>query len=108
MCHRRVGVRDGFAIAPVTIVVQGLGPLILGFTVLFVAIVDASAPFGVVGGGLGDFALAYGVGRSRRPVAHLAVITIIVIVQLGRFARDRHSSGKRAAISGSVSPAITP
>uniref|UniRef100_UPI001C08B140 ABC transporter permease subunit n=1 Tax=Acinetobacter junii TaxID=40215 RepID=UPI001C08B140 len=40
---------------------EALGPLILGYTFVIVAIVDMSAMVGAMGGGgLGDFALQYG------------------------------------------------
>lgn len=47
---------------------EALGPLILGYTFIFVALVDMSAVAGYVGGGgLGNFALLYGyrqIGRA--------------------------------------------
>lgn len=65
------------------VIPEALGPLILGFTFLFVAIIDASAVAGyVAGGGLGDFALQYGYKRWNYQVTLVAVLVIIVIVQL--------------------------
>jgi D-methionine transport system permease protein len=65
---------------------EGLGPLILGYTFLFVGIVDMSAQAGLVGGrGLGDFAITYGSQRFNWPIVYITVATIIVIVQLGQF-----------------------
>jgi D-methionine transport system permease protein len=65
------------------LVPEALGPLILGYTFMFIAVVDASAVAGIIGGGgLGDLAIVYGYQRFNYPVTLLAVITIIVIVQL--------------------------
>jgi D-methionine transport system permease protein len=69
---------------------EGLGPLILGYTFLFVGIVDMSAQVGLIGGGgLGDFAITYGSQRSNWPVVYITVATIIVLVQVGQFAGNR-------------------
>lgn len=66
---------------------EGLGPLILGYTFIFVGIVDMSAQAGLIGGGgLGDFAVAYGSQRYNWPVVYITVATIIVLVQVGQFA----------------------
>jgi len=66
-----------------TIVIpEALGPLVLGYTFLFVAIVDMSAVVGAVsGGGLGDFALQYGYQRFNQEVTLVTVAVIIVLVQ---------------------------
>ena len=65
------------------LVPEALGPLILGFTFVFVAVIDASAVAGVVGGGgLGDFALTYGHNRWNPVVTWVAVGIIIVLVQV--------------------------
>lgn len=65
---------------------EALGPLILGYTFVFVALVDMAAVAGAVGGGgLGDFALTYGY-RQFNPVATwAAVLVIIVLVQVVQF-----------------------
>jgi D-methionine transport system permease protein len=65
---------------------EALGPLILGYTFVFVALVDMAAVAGAVGGGgLGDFALTYGY-RQFNPVATwAAVLVIIVLVQFVQF-----------------------
>ena len=64
------------------IIPEALGPLILGYTFLFVAIVDMSAMAGAVaGGGLGDFALVYGYQRFNPVVTWVTVGVIIVVVQ---------------------------
>ena len=64
------------------IIPEALGPLILGYTFLFVAIVDMSAMAGAVaGGGLGDFALQYGYQRFNHVVTWVTVAVIVVVVQ---------------------------
>jgi D-methionine transport system permease protein len=69
---------------------EGLGPLILGYTFLFVGIVDMSAQVGLIGGGgLGDYSITYGSQRSNWPVVYITVATIIVLVQVGQFAGNR-------------------
>ena len=65
---------------------EALGPLILGYTFIFIAVVDMSAQAGLFGGGgLGDFAITYGSQRYNWPVVYITVATIIVIVQAGQF-----------------------
>jgi len=65
---------------------EALGPLILGYTFVFVAIVDLSAVAGSLGGGgLGDFAIQYGYQRYNWVVTWVAVLTIVVLVQLAQF-----------------------
>jgi D-methionine transport system permease protein len=67
------------------IVPETLGPLILGFTFLFVGIVDMTAIAGAIGaGGLGDFALVYGYQRFNDVATWTAVAVIVVIVQLAQ------------------------
>lgn len=62
---------------------EALGPLILGYTYAFVAIVDMSAIAGVVGGGgLGNFALQYGYRQFDTVVTWTAVLIIVAFVQL--------------------------
>ncbi|MBC7597331.1 MAG: ABC transporter permease subunit [Kineosporiaceae bacterium] len=66
---------------------EALGPLILGYTFAFVAIVDMSAVAGVVGGGgLGDFALVYGYRQFDPVVTWAAVLVIVILVQVVQFA----------------------
>ncbi|MBW0253060.1 MULTISPECIES: methionine ABC transporter permease [unclassified Cellulomonas] len=68
------------------IVPETLGPLILGFTFLFVGIVDMTAVAGAIGaGGLGDFAIVYGYQRFNDVVTWTAVAVIVVMVQLAQF-----------------------
>jgi D-methionine transport system permease protein len=68
------------------LVPEALGPLILGYTFIFVGVVDMSALAGLIGGGgLGNFAILYGYQRFNYPVTIVAVIVIVVLVQLGQF-----------------------
>ena len=65
---------------------EALGPLILGYTFIFVALVDMSAVAGYVGGGgLGNFALLYGYRQFNPVVTWAAVLLIIVLVQVVQF-----------------------
>jgi D-methionine transport system permease protein len=69
---------------------EALGPLILGYTFVFVAVVDMSAVAGAIGGGgLGDFAIVYGYQRFNWGVTAVAVAIIIVLVQLAQFTGNR-------------------
>jgi len=68
------------------LVPEALGPLILGYTFIFVALVDMSAVAGYVGGGgLGNFALLYGYRQFNPIVTWAAVLLIIALVQLVQF-----------------------
>lgn len=65
---------------------EALGPLVLGYTFAFVAVVDMTAIVGAVGGGgLGQFAITYGYQRFNWAVTGVAVVIIIVLVQLAQF-----------------------
>jgi D-methionine transport system permease protein len=65
---------------------EALGPLILGYTFIFVALVDMSAVAGYIGGGgLGAFALLYGYRQFDPIVTWAAVILIIIFVQAVQF-----------------------
>ncbi|MET4157527.1 methionine ABC transporter permease [Agromyces sp. PvR057] len=65
---------------------EALGPLILGYTFVLVALVDMTAVAGAVGGGgLGAFALTYGYRQFEPVVTWAAVILIVVFVQLAQF-----------------------
>lgn len=67
------------------IIPEALGPLILGFTFIFIAIVDMSAMAGYIGaGGLGDFAIVYGYRAFNDEVTWITVLVIIVIVQFAQ------------------------
>lgn len=62
---------------------EGLGPLVLGYTFAFIAVVDMTAMAGVIGGGgLGNLALQYGYRQFNPWITWAAVLVIIVIVQL--------------------------
>ncbi|MFT4283478.1 MAG: ABC transporter permease subunit [Protaetiibacter sp.] len=67
-----------------TIVIpEQLGPLVLGLTYILVALVDASAVAGAIGGGgLGNLALVYGWARFDYTVIWIVVITLVIMVQL--------------------------
>ena len=68
------------------IVPEALGPLILGYTFIFIAVIDMSAMAGYIGGGgLGDFAIVYGYRQFEPAVTFAAVIVIVVMVQLAQF-----------------------
>jgi D-methionine transport system permease protein len=74
------------------LVPEALGPLVLGFTFLFVALVDMSAVAGIVaGGGLGDFALQYGYRRWNYEVIWVTVVLIILLVQVAQALGNRLS-----------------
>ena len=65
---------------------EALGPLILGYTYILIAIVDMTAIAGALGGGgLGQFAITYGYQRYNWAVTAIAVVTIIIVVQLAQF-----------------------
>ena len=65
------------------LVPEALAPLILGYTFLFVGVLDMSAMVGVIGGGgLGDFAIQYGYRQYDWAVTFAVVVIIVVIVQL--------------------------
>ncbi|AGP31487.1 methionine ABC transporter permease [Corynebacterium terpenotabidum] len=67
------------------IIPEALGPLILGATFMFIAIVDMSAMAGYVGaGGLGDFAIQYGYRAFDNNVTYVTLVVIIVIVQVAQ------------------------
>ncbi|MBB2948360.1 D-methionine transport system permease protein [Actinoplanes lutulentus] len=82
---RAAGARP-ISILLTVIVPEALGPVILGYTFIFVGVVDMSAQAGLFGGGgLGDFAVTYGSQRYNWPVVYITVAVIIVIVQAGQF-----------------------
>ncbi len=71
-----------FRIIFTVIIPEALGPLILGATFMFIAIIDMSAMAGYIGGGgLGDFAIQYGYRSYDNNVTYVALVTIVVIVQ---------------------------
>jgi D-methionine transport system permease protein len=65
---------------------EALGPLILGYTFIFIAVTDMSAVAGLIGGGgLGNFAIQYGYRLFQPLVTWSAVLLIIVLVQFVQF-----------------------
>lgn len=79
---------------------EALGPLILGYTFIFITVVDMTAVAGSVGGGgLGNFAIQYGYQRFNWWVTWIAVAAIIVIVQLAQFFGNWLSSKALARVS---------
>ncbi|PFG31818.1 ABC transporter permease subunit [Paramicrobacterium agarici] len=65
---------------------EALGPLILGYTFVFVAIVEMSALAGYLGGGgLGSFAIQWGFRQFEPIVTWAAVIVIVIVVQIVQF-----------------------
>jgi len=68
---------------------EGLGPLVLGYTFVFVGLVDMSAQAGAIGGGgLGDFAIRFGYQQFRTDITLLTVVLLLVIVQALQWAGD--------------------
>lgn len=69
---------------------EALGPLVLGYTFAFVAVIDMQAIASVIGGdGIGGFALQYGYRQFDTVVTWTAVVIIVVIVQLVQFGGNR-------------------
>lgn len=70
-----------------TIVIpEALGPLVLGLTYILVALVDATAVAGVIGGGgLGDLAMRYGYARFDWVTVAIVVVTLVLLVQLAQW-----------------------
>ncbi|WP_370288823.1 methionine ABC transporter permease [Nocardioides sp.] len=70
-------------ITATVLVPEALGPLILGFTFAFVAIVDMTAIAGVVaGGGLGSFAQRFGFRQFDTVVMWAAIVVLVAFVML--------------------------
>lgn len=62
---------------------EALGPLILAYAFLFIGVLDMSAMAGYIGGGgLGNFAIAYGYQKFDQTVTWSAVVIMIVLVQV--------------------------
>lgn len=62
---------------------EGLGPLVLGYTFVVIAVVDMSAVAGIVGGGgIGNYAIAYGFRQFDMAVVWGSLIIIVIAVQL--------------------------
>lgn len=65
------------------LVPEALGPLILGYTFAFVAIVDMTAIAGVVaGGGLGSFAQVFGFRQFDQAVTWAAILVLVAMVMV--------------------------
>ncbi|MDO5051286.1 MAG: ABC transporter permease subunit [Pseudoclavibacter sp.] len=72
------------------LVPEALAPLILGYTYVFVALVDMSAVAGWIGGGgLGTFAIQDGHRQSDYLVIYASVFLIVLIVQFVQFLGNR-------------------
>ncbi len=62
---------------------ESLGPLILGYTFIVVALIDMTAMAGLIGGGgLGAFAQIYGFRQFEPVVMWAAIVLIVVFVHL--------------------------
>ncbi len=71
-----------FTIIRTVLIPEALGPLILAYAFMFIAVLDMSAMAGYIGGGgLGNFAIAYGYQKFDQTVTWTAVIIMIVLVQ---------------------------
>ncbi|WP_171165395.1 methionine ABC transporter permease [Streptomyces sp. I05A-00742] len=70
----------------VTVLVpEALGPLVLGFTFMLVALIDFSAVAGTVGGGgVGNLAMTYGYLRFDTSVMVVTVAVLIALVQVAQ------------------------
>ncbi|MFF4224372.1 methionine ABC transporter permease [Streptomyces sp. L500] len=67
------------------LVPEALGPLVLGFTFMLVALIDFSAVAGTVGGGgVGNLAMTYGYLRFDTSVMVVTVAVLVLLVQLAQ------------------------
>jgi len=74
-----------FRVLSTIVIPEALGPLVLGLTYIFVALVDATAVAGLVGGGgLGNLALTYGYQRFDTFVIIVVIVLLIILVQLAQ------------------------
>jgi D-methionine transport system permease protein len=90
---RSVGAGPFYIIATI-LLPEALGPLILGYTFIFVAVTDMSAVAGLIGGGgLGNFAIQYGYRLFNPTVTWAAVIIIIVLIQVVQWLGNRLARG---------------
>lgn len=72
------------------VVREALGPLVLSLTFIFVALIDATAVAGVVGGGgLGNLAITYGYQRFDYGVMIVVIVVLIALVQLVQLIGNR-------------------
>ena len=85
------------------IIREALGPLILGFTFIFIAVVDMSAMAGYIGGGgLGDFAITYGYNAFNPTITLAGTIVIILIVQVAQLLGNFLSKKNHAPLNRSM------
>ena len=69
---------------------EALGPLILGYTFIIVALIDMTAMAGLIGGGgLGAFAQIYGFRQFEPVVMWAAIVLIVVFVHLVQLLGNR-------------------
>ena len=72
-----------FTIIRTVLIPEALAPLILAYAFMFIGVLDMSAMAGYIGGGgLGNFAIAYGYQKFDQSVTWTAVIIMIVLVQV--------------------------
>ena len=72
-----------FTIVRTVLIPAALAPLILAYAFLFISVLDMSAMAGYIGGGgLGNFAIAYGYQKFDQTVTWTAVIIMIILVQV--------------------------
>ena len=80
---RSIGCRQAHHHPPPSLIPEALAPLILAYAFLFIGVLDMSAMAGYIGGGgLGNFAIAYGYQKFDQTVTWTAVIIMIVLVQV--------------------------
>lgn len=79
---RSMGVSK-FGIITTVLIPESLAPLILAYAFLFISVLDMSAMAGYIGGGgIGNFAIAYGYQKFNPYVTWVAVIIMIILVQI--------------------------
>jgi D-methionine transport system permease protein len=84
---------------------ESLGPLVLGYTFVVVALVDMTAMAGAIAaGGLGEFAINYGFKQFNPWVTWSAVLVIVVIVQLVQFVGNARATRPAALSDQQVRP----
>ncbi|WP_139417762.1 methionine ABC transporter permease [Agromyces laixinhei] len=75
-----------FRILRTVVLPEALGPLILGYTFVLVAIIDMTAVAGFIGGGgLGTFAQVYGYRQFEPVITWAAIVLIVIFVQCAQF-----------------------
>ncbi|QJD86284.1 methionine ABC transporter permease [Cohnella herbarum] len=83
---------NSFQIIFGVLVLEALGPLILGLTFITVALIDFSAMAGTVGGGgLGNLSMTYGYQRFDGSVMLVTIVILILLVQIAQFLGNRIS-----------------